>query len=90
MAWKKVLQRVKFGWVSSRVIDTWVLTLMVENGLRTARATLEVSSPEERAPLDAEEAAATVAGAVDMVVAVLGWRRLVARVAAEKEVAARF
>jgi hypothetical protein len=83
MARKKVLQRVKFGRVSSRVIGTWVLTLMVENGLRTTGATLEVSSPEERALLDAEETAATVAGDVDMVAAALGWRRLAARVAAE-------
>jgi hypothetical protein len=82
MAQKKVLQQVKFGRVSSRVIGTWVLTLMVENGLRTAGATSEVSSPKERAPLDAEETAAMVAGAVDMVAA-LGWRRLAARVAVE-------
>jgi hypothetical protein len=65
------------------VIDTWVLTLMVENGLRTAEATLEVSSSEERAPLDAKETTAMVVGAMDMVVAALGWRRLAARVAAE-------
>jgi hypothetical protein len=82
MAQKKVLQRVKFGRVSSRVIGTWVLTLMVENGLRTAGATSKVSAPKERAPLDAEETAAMVAGAVDMVAA-LGWRRLAARIAAE-------
>jgi hypothetical protein len=77
-----VLQRVKFGRVSSRVIGTWVLTLMVENGLRTTGATSEVSAPEERAPLDAEETVEMVAGGVDMVAA-LGWRRLAARVAAE-------
>jgi hypothetical protein len=82
MARKKVLQWVKFGRVSSRVIGTWVLTLMVENGLRTTGATSEVSAAEERAPLDAEETAEMVAGGVDMVAA-LGWRRLAARVAAE-------
>jgi hypothetical protein len=56
---------------------------------------LEVSSPEERAPLDAEETTAMVAGVVDMVAAALGWRRLAARVAAEagimkKEGSARY
>jgi hypothetical protein len=69
MALRKVVQQLKFGRVSYKVIDTCVLTLMVQNGLRTADALLEMSAPEEKTPLGAE-----VAESVDMA-AVRRWRR---------------
>jgi hypothetical protein len=72
MALKKVLQRVKFGRFSSRVISTCVLMLIVQKGLMTVGATmLEMRALEESVPERAiEELDALVE---DMVVAVLGF-----------------
>jgi hypothetical protein len=53
---KKVLQRVKFGPFSPRVIDTCVLMLMVQKGLMMVGATTSLmSASEEGAPVRATE-----------------------------------